>query len=141
MPMEIEIKLKLDGHESVREKLKELNAEKLGLVRETNIFLDRADGTLLAGNKGLRVRFTIAPGDTAPKALLTYKGPRETTGLRAREAYDLELAPHDQIVSLLNALGYSQILLFEKDRESWQLEGCLVELDTLPIFGTFLEIE
>ena len=29
------------------------------------------------------------------------------------------------------------MMSFEKDRDSWELEGCLVELDTLPHFGKF----
>jgi adenylate cyclase class IV len=44
-------------------------------------------------------------------------------------------------VPLLRALGFERVLLFEKDRDSWRLGDCLVELDTLPELGCFLEIE
>ena len=33
------------------------------------------------------------------------------------------------------ALGFERVLLFEKDRESWELGKCKVELDTMPVFG------
>jgi len=149
MPQEIEIKLK-SPHEPVREKLRQLQAHHTGTVHETNIFFDR-DGELRKKDSGLRVRFTqnLDPSNPKPavcngagqSALLTFKGPAATHGLRAREAFDLSLSPPDQIIPLLQALGYHQILRFEKHRESWQLDLCKIELDTMPIFGTFIEIE
>jgi predicted adenylyl cyclase CyaB len=141
MPLEIEVKLKVENHEAVRERLRAVGAEYVGKVRETNIFFDRPDGSLRKSDSGLRVRFTTTTEDPVPKALLTLKGPRQTTGLRSREAFDLTLSPHDQIMPLLRAMGFDQRLLFEKDRESWRIDECLVELDTLPQLGKFIEIE
>lgn len=141
MPLEIELKLRISFHDAVRRALKSAHAELQGKVRETNIFFDRPDNSLLAKDAGLRVRFSLADAKLPPKTLLTFKGPRQPTGLHAREAFDLALTPHDQIIPLLEALGFQQRLLFEKDRESWQLDHCLVELDTLPALGTFVEIE
>jgi adenylate cyclase class 2 len=146
MPLEIEIKLKVDSHEAVVGKLKALGAEHAGTARETNVFFDRPDGSLRRVDCGLRVRFTVPlgtqPGQTAKEtALLTFKGPAGTTGLRSREALDLRMTPTDQVVPLLEALGFKRVFLFEKNRDSWRLGGCLVELDVLPHFGSFLEIE
>lgn len=146
MPLEIEVKVKVDGHERVRERLQALRAEPHGAVRETNVFFDRPDRSLRKRDTGLRVRFAAplektAPAEAPQKALLTVKGPPADIGLRSREAFDLAVAPAEQIVPLLKMLGFEQILLFEKDRESWALDGCLVELDTMPVFGTFVEVE
>ncbi len=57
------------------------------------------------------------------------------------QTFDLKVLPREQVAPFLKALGFEQVLLFEKDRESWEIEGCKVELDTLPEFGTFVEIE
>jgi adenylate cyclase, class 2 len=141
MPLEIEIKLKLDSHEPVRQRLMALHAQHQGTVRETNIFFDRPDGSLRAADSGLRVRLTADVRGPSPDALLTFKGPPAVTGLRSREAFDLHLHPTDQLIPLLKALGFQQQFLFEKDRDSWCLDDCQVELDTLPAFGHFLEIE
>jgi adenylate cyclase, class 2 len=141
MPLEIEIKLKLDSHAGALARLTALGATHLGTARETNIFFDRPATSLRRADSGLRVRFTTTAANPAPQALLTFKGPAASTGLRSREAFDLHLTPPDQIVPLLTALGFVQLFLFEKDRDSWRLADCLVELDTLPHFGTFLEIE
>jgi adenylate cyclase class 2 len=135
MPLEIEVKLRVEGHEEIVEKLKELGAKHEGLVRETNIFFDRNGGELRKQDRGLRVRLA---GGTA---LVTVKGPAGTTGLRAREAFDIHCEPVEQVVPLLEALGFERVMSFEKDRDSWEMEGCKVELDTLPHFGKFLEVE
>lgn len=137
MPLEIEIKVKLDSHDGVREKLRARGAVRRGTVRETNVFFDRRDGGLVAGDCGLRVRFIAGEG----KALLTYKGKRLMDALRSREAYDVHVEPGDQMVPMLEALGFVRVQSFEKDRETWEMDGCLVELDELPVLGRFLEIE
>ncbi|MGN6368175.1 MAG: class IV adenylate cyclase, partial [Phycisphaerae bacterium] len=136
MPLEIEVKLKVEGHEGVVAKLKELGAVRHGKVRETNVFFDR-NGELRGQDRGLRVRLTEGGG----RALVTVKGPAGTSGLRSREAFDIQCEPVEQVIPLLEALGYERVMSFEKDRESWEMEGCSVELDTLPHFGKFLEVE
>jgi predicted adenylyl cyclase CyaB len=150
MPLEIEIKLKLDAHDQVLQALRAVNAVHVGKNLETNIFFDRPDNSLRQTDTGLRVRLTTpinndpmthSPDHPIPSALLTVKGPAATTGLRSREAFDLTCTPHDQLIPLLKMLGFEQKFLFEKRRDTWQLDGCLIELDTLPHFGNFLEIE
>ena len=144
MPLEIEIKLRVDSHEVVRTALCRAKAKRVGKVLETNAFFDYADRRLLKRNAGLRVR-TVRPvtsrrGEPA-SALLTYKGPPRKTGLRSREAFDLTVVPAEQIVPLLKSLGLVQTLCYEKLRESWLCGGCQVELDEVPHLGRFVEIE
>jgi len=141
MPLEIEIKLKVDSHDPIRAHLRAAGATPHGKARETNIFFDRPDQSLRASDVGLRVRFTTKPDANEPVALLTLKQPPGKDLLNSREAFDLTLTPHDQIIPLLEALGFQQQISFEKDRETWRLDHCLVELDTLPHFGDFVEIE
>jgi adenylate cyclase, class 2 len=141
MPLEIEIKLKVGSHEGVRARLRELGAEHAGRVREENIFFDRADGSLRAADCGLRLRLTRAEGTGVAEALVTFKGPAGRGGLRSREAFDVRATPLEQVVPLVEALGFVRQYSFEKDRESWGIGGCLVELDRLPVFELFVEIE
>jgi adenylate cyclase class IV len=42
---------------------------------------------------------------------------------------------------LLERLGYVRQLSFEKRRETWKIDNCTVELDSLPELGSFVEIE
>jgi len=143
MPLEIEIKLKVGSHDAVRAALKLAKAVFVRTVLETNTFFDRPDRSLRKANTGLRVRMEkVLTGQPKPgDALLTFKGPPQTTGLRSREAFDLTVSPPEQIVPLIAALGFEQVLCFEKRRESWLLGGCHVELDHMPDAGLFVEIE
>jgi predicted adenylyl cyclase CyaB len=141
MPLEIEIKLKVESHDKLRRRLAEIGGEPRGSVRETNIFFDRTDRSLRKADCGLRVRVMQSAGEPETRALLTFKGPAAATGLHAREAFDLKVTPVEQVTPMLLALKFEQVFLFEKDRELWRVDECLVELDTLPHFGKFVEIE
>jgi predicted adenylyl cyclase CyaB len=152
MPLEIEVKLKVESHRPIVAVLRRLGAKHAGARRETNIFFDRADGSLLAADSALRVRMEVPLGNRKskienqkspcpPAALLTFKGPPRKTGLRSRQAYDLTISPPEQLMPLLKSLGFEQTMLFEKDRDSWHFGGCKIELDTLPALGLFMEIE
>ncbi|MCL2645901.1 MAG: class IV adenylate cyclase [Phycisphaerales bacterium] len=147
MPLEIEIKLKLVSHTAILKRLRQLRATHIGTQHETNIFFDHPDRSLLQSNSGLRVRLETPLRKTRnsprspPSALLTFKGSPQSTGLGSRNAYDLTCSPTEQLIPLLKSLGFVQTQLFEKIRDSWQLAKCKIELDTLPHFGCFLEIE
>jgi adenylate cyclase class 2 len=141
MPREIEIKLRVAEHQTLRGALERAGAEARGVVHETNIFFDHADGSLRAADSALRVRLARPWDGGASTALLTWKGPRDADALRTREAFDVMCEPAEQIVPLVEKLGLRETLRFEKRRETWALSGCLIELDFLPAIGSFVEIE
>ncbi|HYE19380.1 MAG TPA: class IV adenylate cyclase [Tepidisphaeraceae bacterium] len=140
MPVEIEAKIKVDSHTAVRAKLKELKATPLGEDLETNVIFDTEDRSLLAADKGLRVR-SAKGSDGKEKCTLTYKGPRQPGTMKLRDETELSVGDFRKAVELLEVLKFAQVLSFEKRRQSWQVEGCKVELDELPHLGTFVEIE
>jgi adenylate cyclase, class 2 len=139
--LEIEAKIKVTSLDPVRTKLMALMARKLPAVKEVNMFFDLPDRSLQAGDKGLRIRLETSEENPLPKALMTYKGPRQRSALHPREAFDLSVSPPNDAIAFLQALGYERTLSYEKHRESWLIESCRVELDELPYLGTFVEIE
>lgn len=141
MPVEIEIKLKVDDSTAVRETLKSLGAVPLGEVLETNIFLDTSDRALLSADCALRVRCNRPLADAKEKLIITYKGPREEGPVKRREEIEVVVDGMNQAIALLERLGFQETLCFEKRRESWQFEQCTIELDEMPALGGFVEIE
>jgi len=141
MPTEVEVKLKVDAHDPVRAKLQEHAAQPLGQVLEINHIFDNAQRSMLASDRGLRVRECHDAHGALVRAILTYKGPRAPGRIKRRE--EIELAIDDPAVAanLLEQLGFLEAVRFEKRRESWRLGACLVELDEVPYLGTFVEIE
>ena len=136
MNMEIELKARVDAHEPVRERLRELGGE---LVQERgfedNYLLDRDDGDLHQSGSNLRVRLFSGA------ALLTWKGPREIRdGIRSREEIETVAADGPLLLELLGRLGYQSRFRYQKYREIWELDDVEVMLDEIPL-GLFLEIE
>lgn len=141
MAVEIEAKLRFDDLDLIRERLGTSAAALARRVLETNIFFDTEDRSLLAADEGLRLRVNRDLESGSEDVIITYKGPRQHGQLKSREETELSVASAIDAATLLEKLGYSRVLTFEKRRESWRLDECHVELDELPYLGTFVEIE
>jgi adenylate cyclase class 2 len=141
MAIEMEAKLKVESLDPTREKLRSLGATPAGRRLETNALFDLEGGLLRKGGKAVRVRTRrdLENGDT--DAILTFKGPRLEGQFKSREEIETHVADPKAMIAILEALGYRQALSFEKKRESWEIDGCHVELDDVPHFGSFVEIE
>ena len=141
MPTELEAKFSVGAHEPVRDRLRELGARFVGRVMETNSIHDRPDGQLHKGGCGLRIRgIEMLAGEPQP-ATLTFKGPVEPSAFKKRREIELPLTDADAMRRLLSAIGLVEVFRFQKDRESWRLDNCRVELDEVPRLGRFVEIE
>ena len=141
MPVEMEAKLKVDSLAPTRQRLQQLGAARIGNHLETNALYDDPDSTLEQSDKGLRIRTRRDLDNASEDAILTYKGPGQPGAFKNRQEIETHIADGKAMAALLNALGYHQSLSFQKKRESWQLDGCHVELDEVPHLGCFVEIE
>jgi len=135
MSIEIEKKYRLTRErlEPLRVRLKEAGAE---AVRE-----EFEENTIYTGpgldprSRVLRLRCVDG------RALFTYKerDPSPSAVKRQREE-ETEVSDADALAAILEALGYSPALVYEKRRATWMLNATEVVIDELP-FGLFLEIE
>lgn len=141
MPVEVECKIRVKRHEPVRERMQAVGGRFLSRVFEVNRILDRDEGSLRTAGCGLRIRATIVLEGPAKPATVTFKGPREPGPYKRRQELEVAISDAERMGDLLAALGYHEVLLYEKNRESWQLGDCRVELDELPHLGRFVEIE
>jgi len=141
MAVEIEAKMKVDSFEPILARLKELGAASNGDALETNVFFDTDDRSLLAADKGLRLRTKISLPSNAAKHTITFKGPRQHGPLKSRDETELEVAEAKDAVALLDVLGFHRVLSFEKKRQTFKVADCLVELDELPHLGLYVEVE
>jgi adenylate cyclase, class 2 len=155
MPVEIEAKMKVPDLAVIRERLKRLNATRVGSRLELNAFFDTPDRALKAQDQGLRLR-TMTDEAGGVTCVATFKGPHvgersdgergdgDGTGggeLKRREEIEYGVEAFEPASAVFARLGYAQQLAFEKRRETWSMNGCLIELDELPYLGTFVEIE
>ena len=139
MCVEIEVKLKVDSLLEAEQKLAELGAEFLAEQSQTDYFFDDANAALTSTDRCLRLRRQSVAG--SDRFFLTYKGAKEKSNFKKRQEIEVEIIEADSAQKLLSALGYEKVLVVEKKRRLWQLGGCHVALDQLPLLGDFVEIE
>jgi adenylate cyclase, class 2 len=133
---EIEIKLPVQDLAAVREKLRADGARQLTEPHsESNDLYDQVDGSVAKSGRVLRLR------RTEHGATLTYKGPaRFEDGAKTREERETAVSDPNEMESILAALGFHRRFRYEKRREEWSLDDCVIALDETPI-GTFAEVE
>jgi len=141
MALEIEAKMAVDNLGVVRTRLQQCGAKRLGAFAEINAFFDTDDRSLMAADKGLRLRVNRNVETGVEDHIMTYKGPRQHGPLKSREEVELAVEGSAEAGKILECLGFLKTLSFEKRREAWELDGCEVVLDELPHLGTFVEIE
>ena len=139
--LEIETKLKVESHEPIRDRLKAAGAGFISHVLERNFIFDRSDGSLRASGCGLRVRETRPLNGAQGAALLTFKGPYRSGEYKSRSEINIAVDSGIRTCEMLAELEFKEIMFFEKRRETWKLDATEVDLDELPLLGTFVEIE
>ena len=133
--VERELKFPAVDPDRLRERLRELEAERIHSgALEDNWVLDR-NGTLQHANCLLRLR-KVSHG-----AFLTYKGPATFEGkTKLRVEHETGVSDAEATRALFEALGYAVVRRFQKVRETWQLGGVQISFDHTPI-GDFVEFE
>ena len=132
---ETEVKFYVQNLKKIEMRLLELKAHLIQpRVLEINYRYDRPDGSLRADGCVLRLRNDI-------NACLTFKGPSILVdGIFSRQELEFTVSDFETAKKFLEALGYVQILIYEKNRAIYDLNDCHIMLDELP-YGDFVEIE
>jgi adenylate cyclase class 2 len=141
MPVEIEAKMRVPDHEPVRQSMRAAGATFVSRTVETNRFYDAPDRRLGAADNGLRLRTNTDADTGVATHVVTFKGPRQAGKFKTREELEFTTDDVDATAAIFERLGYPAELTFAKRRETWELDGCKVELDELPVLGTFVEVE
>ena len=136
MGIEIEKKYRLTSEqaEPLRRRLEEVGAVgQGGVVFEENVIYNGPG--LDPRRRVLRLR------RTAKRSIFTFKEREQTdAAIKHQREEETEVADADALAAILDALGYSPALVYEKRRATWHIAGAEVVLDELP-FGLFVEIE
>ncbi len=141
MAIELEAKVRVESHEPVRAKLRQIGATFVRTATETNRFFDQLDASLHQSGRGLRLRSVVVEGGEKSSPLLTFKGPQQKSALKQREELEVAVSDAETMASILTSLGFVERISFEKRRESWRMKKCQIELDELPSLGQFVEVE
>jgi adenylate cyclase, class 2 len=135
MPIEIEKKYRLNEQlaAELTTKLEETGAEFAYEDFEENSLY--RGGVLDERGAVLRLR------KTANRTILTYKEKAGIPGeFKQQTEFETEVTDVEAITSIIERLGFTLALVYEKRRRAWKLGGTEVVLDELP-FGYYMEIE
>jgi adenylate cyclase class 2 len=133
---ETEVKLLVPDLALVQQQLDSLGAVlSAPRVLERNARLDSIDRRLAAHRQVLRLR-------ADSQFRLTFKSEADSIvdGIIRREEYEIAVSDYDTARIILERLGYTPYMIYEKFRTSYQWIGTEIVLDELP-YGNFVEIE
>lgn len=137
MGTEVEKKYRIGSEEAARLRGR---LEKVGAKRRGEEF---EENTLYTGpgleqrNRVLRVRRL----DGGRSAIFTFKESiADSSGIKHRREDETTVEDSDALAAILDALGYTPAVIYEKRRETWLIAGVEVVVDELP-FGMYVEIE
>jgi len=134
--VEIEVKVPVSDLGAVRDRALALGYEPV-LPRhfEANILYDYPDRSMALSGCLLRVR------ETPHHALFTFKGKVvQDPNYKVRPELETTCESGPSLRGILENIGLRPFFRYEKFREEFRGEGCLLCLDELP-FGCFLELE
>jgi adenylate cyclase class 2 len=133
---EIEVKFIVDDVPTLRQRLIGLKANlQRPRTYEDNWCFDTPDQRLQRADQLLRLR-------RDHRILLTYKEPPPTAdaAFKVRQEYEIEVNDFEQARALVEKLGFSPSLRYEKYRETFRYGEAEILLDETPL-GAFVEIE
>lgn len=133
--LEQEVKFYLRDLKALEDRLIALGATlKQTRTREVNLRFDTPGRALSSSFQVLRLR-------KDQRVRLTYKGASDPAReVSAREELEVEVSDLETARSILEALGYEVMVIYEKYRAVYILDGAEVSLDETPL-GDFCEIE
>jgi len=140
MVKEIEAKIKLADRDVLLARIEQAGGTFQNQLLEINTFFDTDRGELKSSDQGLRVRIERFD-DGQERVVLTHKGPRSHGKLKSRTETQVIVDSGQSMAEMLESLGYHPVLTFEKRRTRYRVDDCLVELDTMPLLGEYVEIE
>lgn len=134
--MEIEVKIKIENPEQLKDKLAELGAILIKeRYQEENTLYDSSSRSLYKRQCALRLRFENR------KTFLTFKGPPlKSRKFKIRQEYETEVKNRKQCKKILKELGFILAFSYNKHRSVYKKKNLKICLDETSI-GNFMELE
>ncbi len=133
--IEVEKKFRLNKRQrdAVLKRLAEIGASLQGEEFEENTLYDGEP--LKSGTCVLRIR------RVGRNATLTYKKRiPSSSAIKQQREEETAIADPEAMEAILEALGFTPALVYEKRRQTWKFGNAEIVIDVLP-FGLFMEIE
>jgi len=134
---EVEVKFRIDSTDSFVSRLKEIGAVKVDDGFERNLKFDK-NNEMKNSKELLRLRSYGKKADITHKKKVEHPRGDE---FKVRDETIVNIDSFERGKKLLEALGFSQVGTYEKQRQTWELGESGILIDTMPFLGKFIEIE
>jgi adenylate cyclase class 2 len=133
--LEREIKLRFSTADAARAAILAAGGTPLrGRRLQEDCLLDTDDEQLRRRRAALRIRMESG------KSFVTFKGPVQPSLAKLREELETLVTDGMLLVKIFEQLGFHVWFRYEKYREEFAVDDCIVAIDETPV-GTFVEIE
>lgn len=136
---EVEMKVAAD-HGTVREELEREGSSLVESVTQKDTYYNAPDRDFVETDEALRIRREVTANGDARTAV-TYKGPLVDDESKTREEAETYVESDEAMDAILTGLGYDAAATVTKERDHYEIDGCVVTLDTVEGLGEFLEVE
>ena len=133
--LEREVKLPFESADAARAAVRATGATPLhGRRLQEDCLLDTTNDDLKRRRSALRVR------QDGGRSILTFKGPVQPAAVKVREELETVVGDGTMLMRLLGELGFHVWFRYQKYREEFALDDCIIAIDETPV-GVFVEIE
>ncbi len=138
--IEKEVKLRISSIDGVRKTIDQNGFRFIDKYIETDIYFQHPCRDFRESDEALRIRYRCSSSGCVYR--LTYKGPKKVVeGIKHRSEYEIGISDSDNAISILNNLGFRQVLSFSKIRYVYRDRDAEISIDYLCGVGVFMEIE
>jgi adenylate cyclase, class 2 len=137
--IEVEVKARVNGFESLRKKLGKIGALKIKIERQEDTYFNAPHRDFAKTDEALRIR-KIPDGDDS-QIFITYKGSKIDSSSKTRQEFEVMVGDAETTGHIFESLGFRAVETVVKDREIYHLEDFVITLDNVHQVGTYMEIE
>lgn len=142
--IEVEVKLKIENIESVKNKLVQLGFIEQDTVTETDTYFDSKNSDIRNNDRALRIRETVNHTNGSRFCQINFKDKKYDNKSMTRPEFETVVQDAEAITNILSGLGYYPVepkvikLRRELNLETHSVNACL---DTVEGLGDYLELE
>lgn len=128
MEREIEVKLLNIDVKDFENKIKSLGADLIRRENQKNMTINSSNH-LISKDRGY-CRIRISESDGKIKKYFTFKENISTDGARDNLEHTIEFDDEDELLKILDLLGYDKINIGTKERIKYTFDGLIIDIDT-----------
>ncbi len=139
--LEVEVKLPVKDKEALVCMLEKDGFSSGKLLRETDTYFNADFHDFKKCGDAFRIRRTENLETGEKKDIITYKGPRLSSGIKARKELETGVSDADIMEEVMISLGYRKVDPVIKTRRYYHKGNMTACVDSVELLGVFLEIE